>query len=167
MIPYYTRFFLLAFLIILLQVLLFDHINLFGFSNPAVYVLLFIIYRIDLDQFNFIIVSFFLGLTLDVLTHTAGAHSFASVSIAFIRPLVSRFSLGANHDQPNAVFSNTLLSNRLLFIFLMTLIHQLLFTAMAYFAFAHLWLIIKHSIVNSIFSFILITSIMSLLKPKK
>lgn len=167
MIPYYSRFFLLAFVFILLQTLLFDHINLFGFSNPAVYVILFIIYRIDLDQFGFIIICFFLGLSIDILTHTAGAHSLASVSIGFIRPFLARFSLGANHDQPNAVFSNTLLSNRFLFIFLMVLIHQLIYTTMAYFAFAHLWVILKLSVVNSLFSFILITGFMSLLKPKK
>lgn len=167
MIPYYTRFFFIALLVVLLQALVFDHINLFGFSNPLVYVLLLIIYRLDLDQFGFIIIAFAIGFFVDLITQTAGANSLSCVSIAFLRPLVSRFALGTNYDQPNAVFTNTLLSNRLLYYFLMILIHQLMYTFMAYFTFDHFGTIMLQTFVNSVFSWVIIAASISLLKPKK
>ena len=167
MIPYYTRFSLLALFLILVQVLIFDHINLFGFSNPMVYVLLMIIYHLDLDQFGFIIIAFIIGFMLDLISHTAGANSLACVSIAFARPLVSRFALGTNYDQSNAIFTNTLLSNRLLYYYLMVMIHQLFYTLMAYFTLEHMVTIVLHTVVNSLFSWLIILACISLLKPKK
>ena len=53
MIQYYTRFFTIAFLLLLFQVLVFDHVDLFGFSDPAVYLVILITYRLTQDQFGF------------------------------------------------------------------------------------------------------------------
>lgn len=167
MIQYYSRFFGLAILLILFQILIFDHINLFGFSNPAVYLIILIIYRLTQDQFGFIFIGFAVGFLLDLLTHTAGAHSIACVSTAFLRPVISRFSLGANFDQPNAMFTGTLLSNRLLYLFLMIVVHQLIFAFVAYFSMAHFWIIFKHSSTNTLFTFILIAATINLMQPKK
>ena len=167
MIQYYTRFFGLAFVIMLFQILIFDQVNLFGFSNPAVYLILLIVYRLTQDQFGFIFIGFMLGFLLDLLTQTAGAHSTACVSTAFVRPVVSRFALGANYDQHHAMFKGTLLTNRHLYLFLMILTHQLIFTFVAYFNMAHFWIIFKHSITNTLFTFILIAAIINLLQPKK
>ena len=57
MIQYYTRFFTIAFLLLLFQVLVFDHVDLFGFSDPAVYLVILITYRLTQDQFGFIFLS--------------------------------------------------------------------------------------------------------------
>lgn len=77
MIQYYSRFFTLAFLLILFQVLVFDNVDLFGFSDPAIYLVILITYRLTLDQFGFIFLGFATGFLLDLLTHTAGAHTIA------------------------------------------------------------------------------------------
>lgn len=167
MTQYYTRFFSLAFVLILLQILIFDHINLFGFSNPAVYLIILIVYRLTQDQFGFIFIGFGVGMTLDLLTQTAGAHSIACVSTAFLRPLISRFSFGANFDQPNAMFTGTLLTNRILYLFLMIIVHQLIFVFVAYFNMAHFWIIFKHTFSNTLFSLILIAATINLLQSKK
>ena len=167
MTQYYFRFFSLSIIMILTQILIFDHVNLFGFSNPAVYLIILIVYRLTLDQFGFIFIGFMVGFLLDMLTQTAGAHSIACVSIAFLRPIISRFALGANYDQPNAMFTGTLLTNRLLYLFLMILVHQLIFAFVAYFSMAHFWVIFKYSLTNSLFSFVLISATINLLQPKK
>lgn len=167
MIPYYTRFFFLASILLILQILVFDNIHLFNFSNPAIYLLIFIAYRLDLDQFGFIAIGFFIGLFLDLVTQSPGAHSVAGVSIAFLRPFISRFALGANFDQPNALSSGSLWSNKMAYVFLMILIHQFIFSLMLYFNMAHLWMIIKQTIVNTFFSFILIAASLTLFQPKK
>jgi len=139
MIQYYTRFFGLAFVMMLFQILIFDHINLFGFSNPAVYLILLIVYRLTQDQFGFIFIGFVIGFLLDLLTQTAGAHSIACVSTAFVRPVVSRFALGANYDQPHAMFTciyyfHSLSNSVLLHEFLIGFQNPSLLTFLGYFA---------------------------------
>ena len=64
MIQYYTRFFTIAFLLLLFQVLVFDHVDLFGFSDPAVYLVILITYRLTQDQFGFIFLGFATGFLL-------------------------------------------------------------------------------------------------------
>lgn len=167
MIQYYSRFFTLAFLLILFQVLVFDNIDLFGFSDPAIYLVILITYRLTLDQFGFIFLGFATGFLLDLLTHTAGAHTIACLSIAFMRPLISRFALGANYDQPNAMFTGTLWTNRMLYLFIMIIIHQFIFTLVAYFSLAHFGVIFKQTLTNTFISFILIAAILNLLQPRR
>ena len=167
MIQYYTRFFTIAFVMLLFQVLVFDHVDLFGFSDPAVYLVILISYRLTQDQFGFIFLGFATGFLLDLLTQTAGAHSIACVSIAFMRPLLSRFALGANYDQPNAMFTGTLWTNRMVYLFLMIIIHQFIFTLVAYFSLAHIGIILKQTLTNTLISFILIAATINLLQPRK
>ena len=167
MIQYYTRFFTFTFVLLLLQMWVFDHINLFGFSNPFLYLILLITYRLDLNQFTFIFVGFIIGFTLDLLTQTAGAHAIACVTIAFLRPMIARFSLGVNYDQPNAIYNGTLWTNRILYLFMMIFIHQLIFSSVAYFSLSHLWKITKLTLTNSLFSFVLITATINLLQREK
>ncbi|MGB1445189.1 MAG: hypothetical protein ACPG7X_05170 [Flavobacteriaceae bacterium] len=167
MIQYYSRFFTLAFLLILFQVLVFDNVDLFGFSDPAIYLVILITYRLTLDQFGFIFLGFATGFLLDLLTHTAGAHTIACLSIAFMRPLISRFALGANYDQPNAMFTGTLWTNRMLYLFIMIIIHQFIFTLVAYFSLAHFDVIFKQTLTNTFISFILIAAILNLLQPRR
>jgi rod shape-determining protein MreD len=167
MIQYYTRFFSVAIILLLLQMWVFDHVNLFGYSNPYLYLLLLITYRLDLNQFTFIFIGFIIGFILDLLTHTAGAHAIACVSIAFLRPLIARFALGVNFDQPNAIYSGTLWTNRILYLFLMIFIHQLIFSFVAYFSISHLWKITQLTLVNSLFTFVLVAATINLLERKK
>ncbi|MGB2085874.1 MAG: hypothetical protein ACPIB2_01190 [Flavobacteriaceae bacterium] len=167
MIPYYTRFFIAALVLLFLQILVFDHVNLFGFSNPAVYIILLISYRLDIDQFGFIVIGFLIGFFLDLLTQTAGSHSIACVTAAYSRPLIARFAFGANLDLSTALSSSTLWTNRMIFVFLIIFIHQILFSFMAFFSMTHLWIALKYTLVNSVFSFILIAASLTLLKPKK
>lgn len=166
MIPYYTRFFAIAFVLLILQILVFDHIDLFNYSNPAIYLIILITYRLDLDQFGFIAIGFFTGLFLDLLTQSPGAHSLAGVSIAFLRPAISRFALGANFNQSNALSESTLWSNRMLYLFLMIVVHQFIFSMIIYFNMTHLWTIIKHTLANTLFSFVLITATLTLFQRK-
>ena len=53
---YYPKVFLLSCFLVFLQLLIFDRINLFGFMNPSIYIIVLITHRYDLDQFNFIFV---------------------------------------------------------------------------------------------------------------
>ena len=166
--PYYPKVFLLSCFLILLQLLIFDRINLFGFMNPSIYIIVMIIHRYDLDQFNFIIISFLLGFTMDIFGHSAGSHSFSCVTVSFLRPLIVKFSLGPNYDDFSSPFSSgILLSNRILYCLLLIFLHELILNAYSYFNWTHTFTILKLTIANSIFTFIIIISILNLFSTKE
>ena len=165
--PYYRKVFLLCSLLIILQILIFDRINLFGFINPSVYLLVLIVHRFDLDQFNFILISFLLGSIMDVLNQSAGSHSFACITISFLRPLVTKFSIGPNYkDFSNTFSSGVLVSNRILYCLIIIILHQLIFNCFSYFNWIHIFTILKLTVANSIFTFIVIISILNLFNTK-
>ena len=166
--PYYPKVFLLSCFLILLQLLIFDRINLFGFMNPSIYIIVMIIHRYDLDQFNFIIISFLLGFIMDIFGHSAGSHSFSCVTVSFLRPLIVKFSLGPNYDDFSSPFSSgILLSSRILYCLLLIFLHELILNAYSYFNWTHTFTILKLTIANSIFTFIIIISILNLFSTKE
>ena len=165
---YYPKVFLLSCFMIFLQLLIFDRVNLFGFVNPSIYIIVLIIHRYDLDQFNFIIIGFLLGLTMDVLSQSAGSHSLSCVTVSFLRPLIIKFSLGPNYEDFSTPFSHGILtSSRILYYLLIIVIHQIILNAFSYFNWTHTFLILKLTIVNSIFTFIVIVSILNLFSAKE
>ena len=165
---YYPKVFLLSLFLIFLQVLIFDRINLFGFMNPSIYIIVLIIHRYDLDQFNYIVVGFLLGFIMDVLSQSAGSHSLSCVTISFLRPLINKFSLGPNYEDFSSPFSDgILISNKVLYCFLITMIHQIILNAYSYFSWTHTFVILKLTIANSIFTFIVIVSVLNLFTTKE
>ena len=164
----YPKVFFLSCFLIFLQLLIFDRVNLFGFMNPSIYVIILIIHRYDLDQFNFIVIGFLLGFIMDVLSQSAGSHSFSCVTVSFIRPIITKFSLGPNYEDFSTPFSDgILISNRFLYYFLIILFHQIILNAFSYFNWTHTFVILKLTIANSIFTFILIVSILNLFSTKE
>ena len=165
---YYPKVFLLSLFLIFLQVLIFDRINLFGFMNPSIYIIVLITHRYDLDQFNYIVVGFLLGFIMDILSQSAGSHSLSCVTISFIRPLINKFSLGPNYEDFSSPFSDgILISNKVLYCFLITIIHQIILNAYSYFNWTHTFVILKLTIANSIFTFIVIVSVLNLFSTKE
>jgi len=57
-------------LLILMQVLVFNHINLGGYLNPSIYVLFILLLPNDIKPSLLLIVGFFTGLTVDFFTNT-------------------------------------------------------------------------------------------------
>ena len=165
---YYPKVFLLSLFLIFLQVLIFDRINLFGFMNPSIYIIVLIIHRYDLDQFNYIVVGFLLGFIMDVLSQSAGSHSLSCVTISFLRPLINKFSLGPNYEDFSSPFSDgILISNKVLYYFLITVVHQIILNAYSYFNWTHTFVILKLTIANSIFTFIVVVSVLNLFTTKE
>ena len=156
------RFFLLLFL----QSFLLNKINFFGFINPNLYLLFIIVYRLDGNATLLIILGFALGLLLDLLTLGSGGHTIASLSIAFLRPFIIRFSFGVNYDVPMGMIEGSLLTQRLLYLSLMIFIHHLLLFNVIYFSFDNILTILKSTVFSSLFTFILVYISFGLFKEK-
>ena len=149
---YIFQFFLLLFL----QSFLLNNINLFGFINPNLYLLFLIVYRLDGNPTLLIIVGFVMGLLLDLLTQGSGGHTIATLTIAFLRLSIIKFSFGVNYDVPMGMIRGSLLSQRLMYLILMVVIHHLVLYSVVYFSFNNTITILKNTLFTSFFTFIMV-----------
>ena len=131
------------FLLLFLQSFLLNNINLFGFINPNLYLLFIIVYRLDGNPTLLIIIGFVMGLLLDLLTQGSGGHTIATLTIAFLRLSIIKFSFGVNYDVPMGMIKGSLLRQRLLYFMLMVVIHHLILYSIVYFSFDNTITILK------------------------
>ena len=154
------------FLLLLLQSFLLNNINFFGFINPNLYLLFIIVYRLDGNSTTLIILGFVLGLLLDLLTQGSGGHTIATLTIAFLRPFIVRFSFGVNYDLPMGMIKGSPLSQRLIYLLLMILVHHLVLYSIIYFSLDNTLTILKNTLFTSFFTFILVYTSLGLFKEK-
>ena len=156
------RFLLLLFL----QAFLLNNINFFGFINPNLYLLFIIVYRLDGNPTLLIVLGFVMGLLLDLLTQGSGGQTIAALTIAFLRPYIIRFSFGVNYDVPMGMIKGSLLTQRLLYLSMVVVIHNLVLCSVIYFSFDNTITILKNTLFTSLFTFILIYISLGLFKNK-
>ena len=154
------------FLLLFLQSFLLNNINLFGFINPNLYLLFVIIYRLDGNPTLLIIIGFVMGLLLDLLTQGSGGHTIATLTIAFLRLSIIKFSFGVNYDVPMGMIKGSLLRQRLLYFMLMVVIHHLVLYSIVYFSFDNTITILKNTLFTSFFTFIMVFISLGLLREK-
>mgnify|MGYP001382185716 FL=1 len=154
------------FLLLFLQSFLLNNINLFGFINPNLYLLFIIIYRLDGNPTLLIIIGFVMGLLLDLLTQGSGGHTIATLTIAFLRLSIIKFSFGVNYDVPMGMIKGSLLRQRLLYFMLMVVIHHLVLYSIVYFSFDNTIIILKNTLFTSFFTFIMVFISLGLFREK-
>ncbi|MBT8297443.1 MAG: rod shape-determining protein MreD [Maribacter sp.] len=130
-------------LLVLVQVLVFNRLNFFGFINPMVYILFLYWYPIKENRAAFIGLSFLLGLSIDFFSDTMALHSAATITIAYLRPVIMRFVFGINYEFQSFKLSNTTRAQQFTFLALLILVHHLVYFSLEIFSYANLLLIIK------------------------
>ena len=143
-------------IIILLQVVVFNNMDLFNIINPSFYLLIFILYRTNFDKTLLILLGFFTGLIIDLTAQTYGCHTISTITICFLRSELESYSFGVNSNLPKAMISGTTLTNRLSFFLSIIFIHQLIYFSLIFFSFSFIDSIIFYTLLNSIITFIVI-----------
>ena len=154
--------------LIALQFLVFSNINLFGTINPFVYLLFLIQYQLNSNQAIFIILCFLLGLFIDLILGTAGAHTIATLTVAYLRPWIVDFSFGNKLPTSPMPFSkehNWPIS--LVSIGIIIGLHTILYYSVEYFQWHAFLIILKNAFLTAIITFIFIWLILGFNKPKK
>jgi len=130
-------------LLILVQVLIFNNLNFFGYINPMVYILFLYWYPIREKRALFILLSFLLGLMVDWFSDTMAIHAAATVTIAYLRPMIMRFCFGVNYEFQNFKLTNTTKAQQITFLALLIIVHHLIFFTLEIFSFENTLLILK------------------------
>ncbi|WP_273274090.1 rod shape-determining protein MreD [Maribacter polysiphoniae] len=154
-------------LLVLVQVLVFNRLNFFGFINPMVYIMFLYWYPIKENRAVFIGLSFLLGLSVDFLSDTMAIHAAATTTIAYLRPAIMRFVFGINYEFQSFKLSNTTKAQQFTFLALLILVHHSVYFSMEIFSIANLLLIVKKVLSNGLASLILCLLFSTLFSVKK
>ncbi len=88
MIKVISRNILRFLMLVLLQVMIFNNIEISGYLNPYIYIIFIILLPFETPAWVCLLLGFFLGLSIDIFTETMGMHTAATVFIAYIRPYI-------------------------------------------------------------------------------
>ena len=142
--------------ILVSQLLIFNHFNLFNVITPSVYLIIFILYKISYNNTSLIFLGFITGLVIDLAMQTYGCHTFATITICYLRERIEKNSFGVNANLPSAMIKGTKMINRLTFFMLIILIHSLIYYSLVFFNIELIGKILYYSLINSIVTFIVV-----------
>jgi len=145
-----SRFFVL----ILMQVFVFNYVQWFGFLNPFVYLLFLVLLPLEIPKSVQYIIAFVTGFIVDAFFHTYGIHAFACVLMMFLRPNIILILNGLkpldSGVKPVPGFKD--FNWILIYTFLLVFAHQITVTALETFQWEQWWRILWTSVVNTCFT---------------
>jgi len=154
-------------LLVLVQVLVFNRLNFFGFINPMIYILFIYWYPIKENRTTFLIVSFLLGFLIDIFSDTLAINTAATITIAYLRPTIMRFVFGVNYEFQSFKLNNSTKAQQFTFLTLLIIIHHIVFFTLEIFSFANSLLIIQKTFAIGLASLVLGLLFSTLFSTKK
>ena len=141
--------------LLLAQVLIFNNIDFLGYIDPYVYVIFILLYPFKNNRTVFIFVSFIYGLLLDIFTDAGGINAAACLVIAYIRPVVLRFSFGTSYEYQAIKLNKTTIAERFTYTFILVFVHHFVLFLLEIFNISNILLTLKKTLFSSIFTILL------------
>ncbi len=114
-------------LLLLLQVLIFNNLNVFGYLNPYIYILFVLMLPMNYSRATVMILAFLMGGCIDIFENSGGVHIAATVFLAWIRrPLLRVATQKRGIDFENLRIGRLTLSNFTTYAILGVFIHHFL-----------------------------------------
>jgi len=132
-----------------------------------VYLLFLYWFPIKQQRAIFLLISFLLGLTIDIFSDTVAFHAAATVTLAYLRPTIMRFVFGVNYEFQSFKLSNTTKAQQITFLALLIIGHHTIFFLLEIFSLDHLLLLLKKIVftaTGSVLICLLFTSLFSVEK---
>lgn len=145
---------LIIVMLIALQIFVLNRITLFGKFTPVIYPVFVMFYPFFRNRYQFLALSFLLGLGIDAFLYTWGINAFATTIIAYFRTLIFRTSTDTSTDFFS--FQSLQWSQYLFFIFSSIFLHQFLVQNIEFFKPSRFFEILLNIVITSGISFIFI-----------
>lgn len=143
------------FVLVLIQVLICNHINFLGYINPYIYIIFIILFPVKNNRTLFIFLSFLLGLTIDVFLDSGGVHAAACVLIAYVRPVILKFSFGMQYEHQTMRFNAVEFGSKLTYFTILIIIHHLVLFYLEIFSLSKIILVLQKTLFSGIFTILL------------
>jgi rod shape-determining protein MreD len=149
-----TRFVFL----ILLQVLVFNNIQIFSFVTPFIYILFIILLPFETPKWLRLILGFLLGLFIDMFSNAGGIHTASTLLIAFFSPRVQ--SLLSSKEEYEGGMQPGIKNMGFKWFFFYSLIltsaHHIFLFYLEIFSISGFFLTLYHAILNVLFTLVFI-----------
>ncbi len=153
-------------LLVFFQVLLLNNINIDGYINPYPYILFILLFPLDGNKALLIFLSFLLGLSIDIFEDSGGVHAAACAFIAYIRPVVLKYSFGVSYEYNSVKIKKAEPMERLTYIVSLVFAHHFIMFALEIFSFQHIVLLLKSTLFSGLFTIVVIVCSMILFNRK-
>lgn len=158
------RFIVLVFF----QVTIFNNIHLFGFITPYPYILFILLYPLNANRHLFLIISFLLGLILDVFNNSGGVHTTACITLAFFRENLLKMAFGYSYEFHMMRITDKISSELVTYVVTSVFIHHTLLISLEVFNLKFILEILLRIVTSAAFTILLIFLIIGLIKsPRK
>ncbi|BCY27492.1 rod shape-determining protein MreD [Flavobacterium okayamense] len=154
-------------ILIILQVLIFNNINLFGYLNPYPYILFILLFPINGNKSSLLFFSFLLGLILDMFSNSGGIHAASATILAFVRPSLFKFSFGISYEYQTIKIVDKISSERITFLVTSVFIHHFVMFSLEYFRFSLILNVLLKTLLSTFFTVIVCLILIFLIKPNK
>ncbi len=142
--------------LVLLQVLVFNNISLFGYINPMPYVLWLLLFPLKKDKILYLLGAFFIGLTIDFFSNSGGIQAMASVFIAYTRLSVLKLLYQKKEVDFSSFTVRTMPTLKLIYYtIILVLTHHFIVFCFEFFDFSRIGSILKYTFVTSLFTLFL------------
>lgn len=162
------QFLLLGVILVLAQVIVFNHICLFNVAVPMVFFYLIIRLPITLSTNWMLTIGFFLGLIVDIFSDTYGMNALACTVEAMLRRPILRLYVPREEDltRPEPSMYSLGTATYLKYILTMTLLYCTLIFIIEAFTFFNPVQLVLRIVFSTILSMIIMLGIDSLMTPR-
>ena len=144
-------------LVMLLQVLLFNQLQLWGVCHPYIYVLCLLMMPITLPHSMDMLLGAAAGLMMDICCNSLGIHTAACILLMFIRPYLLGLIVN-DKDRLNEQISLRAVGMEAFakYVVILVLVHHMTVFLLAAWSWAHVGFVLLETLVSSILSISLI-----------
>ena len=143
--------------VMLLQVLLFDQLQLWGVCHPYVYVLCLLMMPITMPHTVDMLIGAGVGLIMDVFCNSLGVHTASCILLMFIRPyLLGAFVNDTDRLNEQISLRSIGMEAMIKYVAILVLIHHLTVFLLAAWSWSHIGFVLLETLVSSIVTILII-----------
>lgn len=144
-------------ILVLLQVLLFDHLQIAGWGIPMVYVLFLVNLPIQIPRWVEMLIGFAVGLLIDMWNNSLGVHIAACTAVSYLRPFLLHNLIQDIDRVKGEICSNSIgFAEYFKCLVILILIHHSMVFGLESFSWNNWWMVIIQTIISSVISIAII-----------
>ena len=146
-----------ALVIVLLQVLLFDHLQIGGWGFPMVYVMILMNLPVQIPRWLEMLIGAVVGLVFDVWCSSLGVNMAACIAFSFLRPILLGNVLQDVERVKGEVCSRSIgrIEYVKCLVFLVLTHHLMVFTLEAW-SWSNWWMVLVQTLISSVLTILII-----------
>jgi hypothetical protein len=136
--------------------------------SPFIYPIFIFLLPIKISNVRLLLLSFGMGLTVDIFSNTGGIHAAASVFIAYLRPFLLNNLMpgGKLEDQAQPDMEKLGLVSFLIYAGSLLLIHHYLVNLLDVYSFRDFWYTFTKSLLSAVFALVIVLMYVQVFKRK-